>query len=189
MIHNDTATAIVTDNKGETLVLKLTDGTYVGGIAISVNSKGVNLKDTGGHVFTKALSKITAIMTETQYADEIDPQGDDLGEYADSADNDEDFEEGDSTRELEESREDDTDYSDEDELTEDDEDEDSADGMSAAEVAAIFDMPAKDLRKVTRSMGLGVGRGRVYSFDVDDVKAIRQELKVRAAGGIDDATS
>lgn len=163
-MNASTATNLIAARKGETVILTLTDGSTVEGIAISVNTKGVNLKGADDKVFTKALSKIELIETETEYADRIDPQGDELGEYADPAP---------------EADEDDVDPNEEPEFG-DEPTEDDADGMSAADLAAIFDMPAKELRKVTRALGLGVGRGRVYSFDQDDVTKIRTELKVRA---------
>lgn len=50
------------------------------------------------------------------------------------------------------------------------------DGMTTAEVAKIFDMTAKELRVITRSMGLGVGKGRRYAFVEADVDAIRAHL-------------
>ncbi|MEV4418166.1 helix-turn-helix domain-containing protein [Catellatospora sp. NPDC049609] len=48
--------------------------------------------------------------------------------------------------------------------------------MTTAEVADIFEIPAKELRKATRAMGLGVARGRRYYFSEDDVKAISKHL-------------
>lgn len=49
-------------------------------------------------------------------------------------------------------------------------------GLTTAEVAEIFEIPTKELRKATRAMGLGVGRGRRYYFSEDDVKAISKHL-------------
>lgn len=51
-----------------------------------------------------------------------------------------------------------------------------SDGMTSAEVAAIFDMSAKELRVITRKMGLGVGKGKRYTFVPADVDAIRAHL-------------
>jgi hypothetical protein len=154
----DTAAAIVTDNKGQMLIVTLTDGSIDEGLAISVNSKGVNL-NVDGKVITRALSRVELIETEQEYTDRIDPQGDELGDYADPSEDELDIDEA------------------EDGIG--DMDIDDADGMTAAEAAAIFGMPARDLRKVTRSMGLGVGRGRTYLLDSDDINAIRTELKAR----------
>jgi len=50
------------------------------------------------------------------------------------------------------------------------------DGMSTAEVAALFDMTAKELRVHLRAMGIGVGKGRRYAFTPADVDAVRVYL-------------
>jgi hypothetical protein len=53
---------------------------------------------------------------------------------------------------------------------------DATDGMTSREVAEIFNMTAKELRVITRRIGLGVGKGRRYMFDTNDVNAIRQTI-------------
>lgn len=50
------------------------------------------------------------------------------------------------------------------------------DGMTTAEVAAIFNMAAKGLRVHLRAMGIGVGKGRRYAFTPADVDAVRVYL-------------
>lgn len=50
------------------------------------------------------------------------------------------------------------------------------DGMTTAEVAAIFNMTAKELRVHLRAMGIGVGRGKRYAFTPADVDAVRTHL-------------
>lgn len=50
------------------------------------------------------------------------------------------------------------------------------DGYTTAEVAAIFDMTAKELRVNLRALGLGVGKGRRYGLTDADVATIREHL-------------
>lgn len=50
------------------------------------------------------------------------------------------------------------------------------DAMTTREVAGIFDMSAKELRVITRKLGLGVGKGKRYAFGPSDVAAIRKHL-------------
>lgn len=183
MFTTDTVAVVIDRYKGTdtVLVLTLTDGTTVEGTAISVNSKGVNLKATDGKTITRAISRITAIETEAQHADAmnrdeaaeiaeadaIDPEGDELGAYADPEFMDDD--------EIADAINADEDAEIDIPAEADDE------GLTASEAADVFGIPAKDLRKVTRAMGLGVGRGRVYRLAADDMKAIDAELKARAA--------
>jgi hypothetical protein len=168
---NITAESINLD-KGTAIKVLTTTDTVIG-YYISINSKGVNLKDAySGKVITRALSKVLDLtpITDEDMANVVDPDGDELGVYADPD-------------------------PDEDELTEDEAEDGIADvdisdtdgdNLTTADVAAIFDMPTRELRKVTRAMGLGVGRGRTYSFNDADVKAIDKELKTRTAA---DATA
>lgn len=53
---------------------------------------------------------------------------------------------------------------------------DVTDGMTTAELAAMFDMEAKALRVQLRAMGAGVGKGRRYLFDAEDVAKVRTFL-------------
>jgi hypothetical protein len=43
---------------------------------------------------------------------------------------------------------------------------------TTAELAAVFGMAAKDLRKVTRSLGMGVGKGHKYGLSATDARTI-----------------
>lgn len=52
----------------------------------------------------------------------------------------------------------------------------AADGLTTAELAAMFDMEAKALRMQLRAMGAGVGKGRRYLFDAADVAKVRAFL-------------
>lgn len=60
-------------------------------------------------------------------------------------------------------------------------------GMSTRDVAAMFDMEAKELRVYLRKLGLGVGKGRKYGLGPADVDAIRAHLATVAEG--DDTTT
>ena len=53
---------------------------------------------------------------------------------------------------------------------------DTGDAMTTAEVAALFNMTAKELRVQLRAMGIGVGKGRRYGLAAADVAAIRTHL-------------
>lgn len=61
------------------------------------------------------------------------------------------------------------------------------DGMTTADVAAMFDMEAKELRVHLRKLGLGVGKGRKYGLGADDVRAVRDHLAATAAADGNDA--
>lgn len=50
--------------------------------------------------------------------------------------------------------------------------EDLHDGMTTAELAAVFGIQAKELRVHLRSLGLGVGKGRKYSLAEADYRAV-----------------
>lgn len=45
-------------------------------------------------------------------------------------------------------------------------------GMTTAELAAVFGIEAKELRVHLRSLGLGVGKGRKYSLAEADYRAV-----------------
>lgn len=61
------------------------------------------------------------------------------------------------------------------------------DGMTTADVAAMFDMEAKELRVHLRKLGRGVGKGRKYGLGADDVRAVRDHLAATAAADGNDA--
>lgn len=56
-----TVTAFMNDNKGEAIVVTLVDGTTLMGTAVSVNSKGVNIKTAEGKTVARPVAKIQAL--------------------------------------------------------------------------------------------------------------------------------
>lgn len=60
-MNADTATAFITSNKGADIEIVLTDGDSVYGTALSVNSKGVNVKDDG-KTRSVALSRVAELV-------------------------------------------------------------------------------------------------------------------------------
>lgn len=147
---------------GTQIIISLTDGSTIKGSFISVNSKGVNVKDENGKTISRSLTRVEGV-------EEIDI--DDLIEELD-----------------------DTDVATEDsdvlplatevEVTTDAED---SDVLTTREVADIFNMEAKDLRVVTRQMGLSVGKGKRYAFTSENVDAIRAYLTEMAEAEAADA--
>lgn len=77
-----TATAFITANKGTEIVITRTDGTEVTGAALSVNSKGVNVKDEDGKTWSVALGRIESLDILTDDLDE-DDEVDRIEELAD----------------------------------------------------------------------------------------------------------
>lgn len=67
------ATDFMTDNKDMDIVVTLVDGIQVGGTALSVNSKGVNIK-RDGKTRSIALSKIDSL----DLVDDLDGDSDDM---------------------------------------------------------------------------------------------------------------
>lgn len=55
------------------------------------------------------------------------------------------------------------------------------DGATPADVAAMFDVAAKDVRVVLRRLGMGVGKGQRYALTPADVAAIKAEMDREAA--------
>lgn len=60
------------------------------------------------------------------------------------------------------------------------------DGMSTADVAAIFDIETKELRVHLRKLGLGVGKGRKYGLTIEDVNAVKAHLAIVNAEALAD---
>jgi hypothetical protein len=119
-IDTATATAFMAANKGNDIMVKLAGMPLpVRGVAISVNSKGVNIKDIDGRVRSFSLTRVVGLDTPAA---------------------------------------------------------DVTDGLTTADVAALVGTTPKALRVITRSLGLGVGRGRRYTFDTADVTAIRAAM-------------
>jgi hypothetical protein len=66
-MNADTATAFITTNKGEMIAVQTADGNHFGE-ALSVNSKGVNIK-VDGKTRSFALSRVVALMLDDVDAD------------------------------------------------------------------------------------------------------------------------
>jgi hypothetical protein len=62
LMNNTAATDFMNDNKGEAIIVFLSDGTRVTGNALSVNSKGVNIK-VDGKVRSFGLNRISDLWT------------------------------------------------------------------------------------------------------------------------------
>lgn len=161
--HNaDDAKLFISTNKGEAIVITLGDGTEVEGLALSVNSKGVNITVDGK---TKSISMARVSRMELGLtADDI---ADGIAEIeADDAWMDEDTE-ADYIADMIETGEVD--------LTDVDTD-DAPNTHTTAEVAAMVGKAAKELRVHLRAWGMGVGQGRTYAFTDADVTVIRAKL-------------
>lgn len=159
-----TATAFITTNKGLFVTITKTDGTMIDGFALSVNSKGVNVKDDDGKTFSVALARVASIdLADADYdGDQDGDSDDDNGIYGDDTD------EGD------------------DEDTDEDIYAELGDGMTTAELAAHLsdalttDLDAKALRVHLRALGLGVGKGRKYSLTATEFRLVRDLVKTNA---------
>lgn len=120
----ETVTGFITSNKGQDVSVSLTDHTVVTGTAVSVNSKGINLK-VDGKIRSFGLGRIDHLFVPGSETDTVEMP------------------------------------------------EDLHDGMTTAELAAVFGIEAKELRVHLRSLGLGVGKGRKYSLAESDYRAVK----------------
>lgn len=149
MNDREIATDLITTAKAnnEMVLVTLVDGTQISGSPISVNSKGVNLK-VDEKVRSFALSRVDAIDLVTADEDE---------ELEDEVDADEEA------------------FMDESQAESDLEDiyAQLHDGMTTAELAALFGIEPKELRVHLRSLGLGVGKGRKYSLAASDYRLVK----------------
>jgi len=169
MIDTTTAARWMTANKGLEIDVETEDGAVViRGTAISLNSKGINVR-VDDKVKSISLAKVTGLVCTTAQPEFIglyDLTADDIADgiaeiEADDAWMDEDTE-ADYIADMVESGE-----------------VDLADiGTSATyttrQVAEMVNMAAKDLRVQLRAWGMGVGQGKAYAFtdaDVTDIKA------------------
>lgn len=172
-----TATAFITANKGSDIAVVLTDGTEIYGSALSVNSKGVNIKIDGK---TRSFSLARVDSLDLDAAD--DTYGaDDIADDVAAADLDLD------ARELADIDELEIDDADDDpELDDDTTDADRmeeivneiSDGASTAEIAGHLtdllgtEITPKELRVHLRALGLGVGKGRKYALSSGEFRAV-----------------
>lgn len=178
MFTTDQLTAVKNDN----VVVTLTDGTQIEGTFISINSKGFNVKAANGKTITRTLSVISSVevnndpfgLTDDELSDAIEDDAIDA-EYFGNED-DEDDEDELTDEEYADAVDPEDDSAINIDPKDDESDEELGEGMTTADVAAIFDIPAKELRVITRKLGLGVGRGRTYSFDGEDVAKIRKAI-------------
>lgn len=142
------ATAFITANKGSDIEIVLADGTSIFGTALSVNSKGVNVKDDG-KTRSVSLSRVDNLVLVTDDTFGSDDDADDLA--AADAEDTTDAEiyamlsDGMSTAEL---------------------------AAILAETLNI-DLDAKELRVHLRALGLGVGKGRKYSLTATEYRMVR----------------
>jgi hypothetical protein len=163
----DQVTAIVEANKGELAELSISGSTLTGpsivetltGTLISVNSKGVNIKDTEGKVISRSLSRVAWVAI-------------DEGDVNSELETDDDIE----TAAAEDGIEN-LDLPDSNELnalvTE-------LDGATTADLANVFGMAAKELRVHLRALGMGVGKGHRYHLTADDIAKVRAALTTNA---------
>jgi hypothetical protein len=165
--HNaDDAKLFISTNKGQAIVITLGDGTEVEGLALSVNSKGVNIT-VDGKTKSISMARVSRMELGLTAAD----MADGIAEIeADDAWMDEDTE-ADYIADMKESGEVD--------LTDVDTD-DTANVFTTAEVAARFAMTAKELRVQLRAWGMGVGQGRTYGLTSADLVTIQTKLAEKA---------
>lgn len=179
MLNYDDAKTFMTVNKGQEIAVELTDGTEVTGAAVSLNSKGINVRATG--LKSIKLDRVVALICPdspnagmTSLRDDeltADDIADGIAEIeADDEWMDEDTE-ADYIADMIESGEVD--------LTDVDTD-DTPNTHTTAEVAAMVGKAAKELRVHLRAWGMGVGQGRTYAFTDADVTVIRAKLSEMA---------
>lgn len=153
----DQITAIVNANKGELAEVRMTNGDTLTGSLISINSKGVNVKDENGTTISRGLNRVARV---------------DLIEV--DADNDQDiFEDAAeiSIAEMDDDADDmDAPGSEMDALVAE------LDGATTAELAEMFGIAAKELRVTLRALGMGVGKGHRYHLNADQITTVKAAL-------------
>lgn len=155
-MNTTAATDFMTDNKGTAIIVCLVDGTEVTGDALSVNSKGVNIK-VDGKTRSFGLARISDLWTVEDRAAELEADDEDLDD--DDSDLDEDGDDFDRMAEIME-------------LLHDD--------MTTAELAEIMDTTPKLLRVSLRALGMGVGKGRKYALTPSAYTAVKNHLDAAA---------
>lgn len=148
-MNADTATAFITANKGTEILVVLNDSTTHYGEALSINSKGVNIK-VDGKTRSFALGRVDVL--------ELADMDNELNEDDDTS-ADWDIEDA--------------------EMTDEDIYAELGDGMTTAELAAHLsdslkiEMTPKELRVHLRALGLGVGKGRKYALSATEYRMVR----------------
>jgi hypothetical protein len=149
-----TATDFITTNKGADIEIVLTNGDSVFGSALSVNSKGVNVKDDDGKTRSVSLARIESLeLVEDDTFDSDDHADDDAAA---------------AITELEEI------YA---MLTDGMTTADLADALSDHLNIALT---PKELRVHLRALGLGVGKGRKYALSASEFRAVRALIVANA---------
>lgn len=145
-----TATAFITANKGADIEVVLTDGDSIYGTALSVNSKGVNVKDDAGKTRSVSLNRVDELVLIEDDTFGADDEADDeaadlisrLDEVADE------ISDGATTAEV------------------------------AAALSDVMEreVTPKELRVHLRALGLGVGKGRKYALSAGELRAVHNVI-------------
>jgi hypothetical protein len=174
-----TATAFITTNKGADIEIVLVDGDSVYGTALSVNSKGVNVKDDAGKTRSVSLTRIDELVLVEDDTFGADDDADDLAAAG--------LIDGELDTEVDEDEE--------SFMDESAEDADAAltevldtlsEGATTAEMAAALSdhlniaLTPKELRVHLRALGLGVGKGRTYALSAGEFRAVRDLILAAA---------
>lgn len=146
-----TATDFITTNKGTEIIIHLADGSTVLGEALSVNSKGVNVKNAG-KTRSVALSKV---------ADMFIADGD-----LDDEDEDMEAEVADRMEEL---------------ANEVSDGATTAEVAALLSDYLEREITPKELRVHLRALGLGVGKGRKYALSAGEFRAVVKVLETATA--------
>ncbi|MET0416564.1 MAG: hypothetical protein ABW022_11150 [Actinoplanes sp.] len=146
-----TATDFIAANKGAEIIIILTDDSTITGEALSVNSKGVNVK-VDGKTRSVALSRVASF--------DFDVEDDENGIYGQDTDEGDDTDEeiyaalgdGMTTTEL----------------------------AAHLSDALSVTMTPKELRVHLRALGLGVGKGRKYSLTATEYRMVKDLITASA---------
>lgn len=167
MERNDLVT-YVNANKGVEVIVTKADTTEVRGYVLSVNSKGLNLKDDDNATISIAASRVETIRMaedelETFPADDFEDAQDRLDDAILNQPEDDELT-GDEISDLIDAGE--LDPMDDDEA-----------GHTTAELAELFNTSAKALRVHLRAMGMGVGQGRRYYLDDAQLATVKAHFE------------
>ena len=145
-----TATIFMTTNKGADIEVVTADGDSIYGTALSVNSKGVNVKDDNGKTRSVSLARVAELVLIEDDTFGSDDDADDeaaalitrLDEVADE------ISDGATTAEV------------------------------AAALSDVMDreITPKELRVHLRALGLGVGKGRKYALSAGELRAVHNVI-------------